>query len=116
MSSSNYEAAVRDPRNAVIRAQEDDELMSKFYAPSPSAPRQAPFDGVWQPIETAPKDGTEILGFKRWSALDGLPCMLIVKWLDAKHSDEQISDFHETWSHGAIEGLTHWMPLPGVPT
>lgn len=64
----------------------------------------------WQPIETAPKDGTEILIFcedDHW-AID------IVKW-------EQFgNDFY--WARArCVDGLhinekaTHWMPLPALP-
>ena len=62
----------------------------------------------WQPIETAPKDGTFILTFcgggEAW-------CPTISRWNGDGWGDEH-STFH-------IQGLnypTHWMPLPPPPT
>ncbi len=64
----------------------------------------------WQQIETAPKDGTEIL-------VSGIQ----------KHSKKRFSilaEWHEDWmifdpweDAYCIEtcGLTHWMPLPEPP-
>lgn len=68
----------------------------------------------WQSIETAPRDGTEVLGF--WSYVyieDTGPTigMSVVSW--EKH------DFGEGWTDGdglANAGVyTHWMPLPEPP-
>ena len=53
----------------------------------------------WQPIETAPTDGTEILGW-----CDGC-CFVIEYWLDA---------WREIWGLGRVD-VTHWMPLPEPP-
>jgi hypothetical protein len=54
----------------------------------------------WQPIETAPKDGTEFLG---WSGRH----VWIVRWLAG----------FQSWllSDGGRSELTHWMPLPDPP-
>lgn len=64
----------------------------------------------WQPIETAPKDGTHILGF------DG-SYMTTVEWWEPSHKTEPGS-----WNlvQGCIRGYsewepTHWMPLPEPP-
>ena len=74
---------------------------------------------TWQPIETAPKDGTAvILGY--YAAVDGidqlLNCVMVGEWE------------HENWnvsmgiSAGPVTLLatmlipwTHWMPLPKPP-
>lgn len=60
----------------------------------------------WQPIETAPKDGSEILG---WSSISG---EAYVMWWEAIHSDW-------VWCINDLEDMfcdpTHWMPLPEPP-
>lgn len=64
----------------------------------------------WKPIETAPKDGTRILG---WDGRD----MAVVCW------DEELAhtEAPSLWAHCnrfATDALaaTHWMPLPDPPT
>lgn len=69
--------------------------------------------GKWQPIETAPKDGTEVLGCC-WLPNYYAPCMVV--WA-AYHPN---SRGKETWRTSAICGnkmghVTHWMPLPPPP-
>jgi hypothetical protein len=68
----------------------------------------------WQPIDTAPKDGTAILIWPAQSALTGsTECMTIsyvVRWHDWKEawieaSGEEYDTFYPT----------HWMPLPEAP-
>lgn len=57
-------------------------------------------ESQWQPIETAPKDGSEFLS---WSELS--------QWVT--HWDEK----SKIWKSGEGYGLkpTHWMPLPEPP-
>jgi len=58
----------------------------------------------WLPIETAPKDGTEILGHTDVGAL-------VLYW-------DTLSDNPERWSDGMSRYHripTHWMPLPAPP-
>lgn len=60
----------------------------------------------WQPIETAPKDGTSVImaGFDVWG----------LDWLNvAFFEDGQWQ--HETGSEWGICPATHWMPLPEPP-
>ena len=59
----------------------------------------------WQPIATAPKDGTEILVYTRSE------CFYVVVYDDV---------FSAPWRIRNDEGLnetvpTHWMPLPEAP-
>ena len=60
----------------------------------------------WHPIETAPKDGTEILAF------DGV-CIENIKWMNG------IGNWVTSWNHDVdytINGdPTHWMHLPEPP-
>lgn len=60
----------------------------------------------WQPIETAPKDGTEILIYSRYGD------QYVVSYDD--------SFIRAPWRIRNEEGLnenipTHWMPLPETP-
>lgn len=68
---------------------------------------------MWQPIETAPKDGTRILvvgnGWKYpnilwWSAIHK-------EWIDNILDEHYRFPDHVAW--GYIP--THWMPLPEAP-
>jgi hypothetical protein len=56
--------------------------------------------GAWQPIETAPKDATEILGYWNRSKV-----MAVVYW------------WHNAWLQDRWEMSppTHWQPLPEPP-
>lgn len=63
----------------------------------------------WQPIETAPKDGSKIWAFNyeqgvmEWTEGDG--------WALWIWSDELLRDVDPD-----PEQPTHWMPLPAPPT
>lgn len=64
----------------------------------------------WQPIETAPQDGSEVLVFKPSVGI------LVARWLDEDHPDlDGCIGFHEAWNHASIERATLWMPLPAAP-
>jgi len=61
----------------------------------------------WQPIETAPKDGTEILGS------DGV-ARTSIQW-----DGEFLDRWELAWPGAYAEDVsfypTHWMPLPDPP-
>lgn len=60
----------------------------------------------WQPIETAPKDGTAILIAK--SPCDHWAGMFVAYW----------SDDLDEWFYSInriVRQPTHWMPLPAAP-
>ena len=68
----------------------------------------------WQPIETAPKDGTEILAWRfypvaiRWTGDENFPWEAV-----------QLGSSLPFMRNGFTENdtsLTHWMPLPEPPT
>lgn len=64
----------------------------------------------WQPIETAPKDGTEIL-VSDSRCLDGF--MQVVCW-----DDDRPDNYSWATSDGPsfhADAFTHWMPLPEPP-
>ena len=74
----------------------------------------------WQPIETAPKDGTEFdawteSGYRltdvKWGPddWDGSPCFLVCRRDDDEPFRDRWQDAEE-WTK-----LTHWRPLPETP-
>ena len=58
----------------------------------------------WQPIETAPKDGSLFLAYRKHTTRP-----LITRW-DVSYGEweDDNSGFH-------VYYLTHWMPLPAPP-
>jgi hypothetical protein len=72
---------------------------------------------TWQPIETAPKDGTRVLVF--WA--DGRKCPVDVSWYWDHHDIEygKVVRTYQRWMSNryAANGPppTHWMPLPKPP-
>jgi hypothetical protein len=64
----------------------------------------------WQPIESAPKDGTKVLLF---GESDGMGC-ISVGWYEDISQAANPDDEQGYWcSDLATE--THWMPLPAPP-
>ena len=79
----------------------------------------------WQPIETAPKDGTDILG-----CVAGF-CPIVISWVDEiQHwsyfceemfnHDDLSRYFWKVYCEKSRSGQetfepTHWMPLPQAP-
>lgn len=73
---------------------------------SPSLPvREEP---TWQPIETAPKDGTPVLIFGPGTSRPAL-----VRW--TKEPEVPCWRSMEYWSYDEEE-VDHWMPLPAAPS
>jgi hypothetical protein len=62
----------------------------------------------WKPIETAPRDGTNIILV---DADNTPPCLVIGLWSDKLHT------WIVKWDLDPFEGYdaTHWMPLPLPP-
>lgn len=67
----------------------------------------------WQPIDTAPKDGTAILlGGCTWG-----PNVRVGSWGKARFN-RSTRDYDPDWCSGSDQGgfnPTHWMPLPQEP-
>lgn len=90
---------------------------------TPRAVEASP-DGEWRPIETAPKDGSEILlgaagrvTFGYWLKPSDVPR---IKYQDGFAPEEEWDDFEPSWMSwdgGFTEEAppTHWMPLPAPP-
>lgn len=73
----------------------------------------------WQPIETAPKDGTDIITYRDSATV---PIVRGAFWLDSdEHTKTPKGWYHSRNSVGFylledINAPTHWMPLPQPPT
>lgn len=62
----------------------------------------------WRPIETAPRDGTEILGYEARLRIGGL----------MSYERESVGVTRGMWATtdgGYQRTPTHWMPLPAAP-
>lgn len=58
---------------------------------------------AWQPIETAPKDGTNIIGLTQWGALE-------IWYVRDAYEGEYWQDYSDS-----EPDPTHWLPLPAPP-
>lgn len=72
----------------------------------------------WQPIETAPKDGTAILIACDYHRPNRSQVTLawweprVRKWVESQHWD----DCEDDWNFNTCAfRVTHWMPLPDHP-
>jgi hypothetical protein len=71
----------------------------------------------WQPIETAPKDGTRILAYIPWKWADGGEG----EQLDVIAWDERATMWFSPTAPNYVQGCdseclpTHWQPLPDPP-
>jgi len=61
----------------------------------------------WQPIDSAPKDGTDVLIYHQSRTSDSI--IVIAQW-----TDDGMDSYH--WCDAvAIYEPTHWQPLPDPP-
>jgi len=71
-------------------------------------------EGGWQPIETAPRDGTPILGWFPKTEHVTWDRVVITHWR-VDYGGYGLNPPH--WSDGSVSGSPlHWMPLPKGPT
>jgi hypothetical protein len=67
----------------------------------------------WQPIETAPKDGSMIVVFSpefyeaELEPLDQMDWFCVVRWNDG--------EWRYAGGEYTFDNVTHWMPLPDPP-
>lgn len=67
----------------------------------------------WQPISTAPKDGTVI---QVWHAIHGCPVSVMWKEEGFRFRGEILHWIERTYTSSWPErAFTHWMPLPQPP-
>lgn len=73
--------------------------------------------GEWQTMESAPKDGTKIIGCKQFEKTGAGHIIggdvATVEWL----WHDELNDVG-AWHRGGgfdVYGLTHWQPLPSLP-
>jgi len=65
----------------------------------------------WQPIETAPKDGTWILVW-----MHDYECPMSAQWGLLNINPNKYDGIHGWSGNGYIfDGVTHWMPMPEAP-
>jgi hypothetical protein len=75
----------------------------------------------WQPIETAPKDGTNVLLWEKYSITP-----FVGYWLSCGNSGFWYADLEHVDAEGGWDGaiavskvdqefVSHWMPLPPPP-
>lgn len=75
----------------------------------------------WQPIETAPRDGTHILGYGLWAGEingpDDTPTHAVIyHWHGGGDYEGFDWSVHGTDAYAAWMKPTHWMPLPDPPS
>lgn len=63
----------------------------------------------WRPIETAPKDGTRLLGY--YPQNEDYIRVGVIQWMKPRGYD-----YHWTWDGSWMpDDPTHWQPLPEPP-
>lgn len=67
----------------------------------------------WQPIDSAPKDGTHILAItmEYWKPLNGLH-----RWVHSRVIETYWVGPLERFAMGERKQPTHWLPIPPLPT
>ena len=82
----------------------DGDLTLLYRAILAAAPTPPVSEDRWLPIETAPKDGSKFLAWRRHSTIP------LIVFYNAEYDQYECNDGNLVFS------LTHWMPLPKAPT
>lgn len=76
----------------------------------------------WQPIETAPKDGTRVMLWRGFTDFGLWSEMVIAEWRDDTWMwPAENPSTHGEWEENDLldgfecNSFTHWMPLPEAP-
>lgn len=130
MGRDDFNRSERQPLQRDIFMRDDHEILKPYLPPG----KLFKNNRVWQPIETAPKDGTIVLGYcpesvsagetdqelwpeglkilpMRWAALeDGFDWQIPY----SEYSSPMFDDLGPSW--GRLDWKpTHWQPLPPPP-
>lgn len=64
----------------------------------------------WQPIDTAPKDGTLVLVYdKSWCG--GGPRISATSWVAYRHKEDGALEWRVKGGFSGVSEPTHWMPI-----
>ena len=89
--------------DGAIGQAEVDEIKTGLRAALAAAPTPPVSEDHWLPIETAPKDGSKFLAWRRHSTIP------LIVFYNAEYDQYECNDGHLVFS------ITHWMPLPKAP-
>lgn len=104
------EAMMLKAREAQGHYADNGQLMS-IYRALMEAKREERERDKWQPIETAPKDGTRVLAVgHRGSNID------VIEWGNGRYLG-RVKGYNQAWVNnpGVEVNPTHWQPLPPPP-
>jgi len=69
--------------------------------------------GTWYDIESAPKDGIEVLVYDPVYSKKGLIC--VASWIDDDTPGFRDAGWFDVIDEIPLRNVTHWMPLPPSP-
>ena len=93
-----------------------DKMIPEMAMKYAQAAWQAARERQWMPIESAPKDGTQILSFAEWEGIT------VCSWLECSEIWEEknkygwVKYYDTNQMSYEVFQPTHWMPLHNPPT
>ena len=104
--SEYCDGPLRDALRAALAQSEHNKKVDDWGATLP------PQSDGWQPIETAPKDGTRIIVAKQSGYV--MAWASSAYWFERQYKDREK---YSGWTDGfdTLATPTHWMPLPAPP-